>query len=92
MDALTFALAGADLTAAGGPTALRQSPAPTDGTFRLTGTIAGGPFGCTEGYTVVGAFDDADHWSGVLELRFSGEACAFTTCTNRDFVVTGTRR
>ncbi|MCB9536715.1 MAG: hypothetical protein H6704_10730 [Myxococcales bacterium] len=92
MNAVTFALAGADLTAAGAPTALRQSPAPDDGTFRLTGTIPGGPFGCTEGYTLVGGFDDADHWQGVLELRFTGDACAFTTCTNRDFVVSGARR
>ncbi len=92
MDAVTLALAGMDLTAAGAPTALRQSPAPSDGTFRLTGTIPGGPLGCTEDYTLVGAFDDADAWSGVLELRFRGDACGFTTCTARDFVVTGTRR
>ena len=89
--AFTFAVPG-DLRITGGPAPMSDAPAPVDGSFGATGAIDGGPFGCTENYTLDGSFTDGDHWAGLFGVSFSGLACDFTDCVARSFMVVGTRR
>ena len=59
-----------------------------DGRFRLQRIFAGD---CTETWSLIGEFDDADNWSGTLAVTFAGFTCDFTTCRNQSYDVTGRR-
>ncbi len=60
-----------------------------DGRFNLQRVYPGD---CAEVWTLVGQFDDADNWSATVRLTFQGFTCAFTSCTNQSWEVTGRRQ
>lgn len=74
------------------PVDLVGSPASCpDGSFSNTGSIAGG---CTETYSLDGAFSDADTWTGTYSITFTGTECSclgLDPCLDQTFAVTGTR-
>ena len=61
------------------------------GNFSAADTISGG---CTEIYSLDGAFLDANTWSGTFDMTFVGEECGcfgFDPCVDQSFPVTATR-
>ena len=61
------------------------------GGFTNTDVLAGG---CSETYTLNGAFLDADTWSGTLDMSFVGVDCdclGADPCLDQSFPVTATR-
>jgi hypothetical protein len=74
------------------PATLRSDGATCpSGSFENFDVLSGG---CTETYTLEGAFIDADTWSGTLEMNFFGADCdclGADPCADQVFPVTATR-
>ena len=85
---IVISVAGNTLSISGLPVVMTQTPPPNGPNFSATGVIAGG---CTETYTLAGAFTDNDHWCGVFTASFTGGDCGFSTCVNQSVNVCGTR-
>ena len=66
-----------------------------DGDFINTGAVTGG---CTETFTLNGGFDDADTWSGIYSVSFSGQDCDCfggslgTPCVSQTYPITAARQ
>lgn len=85
--AVRATFAATSVTIDGAPVAL-TGPAASGASFRATGTLAGE---CAATFTLAASFSDASHFSGALDLRFSGPDCVITGCEDQRFTVTGTR-
>ena len=62
----------------------------TPTSFTVENRIGGGPYGCEEIYRLAAIFSDADHFTGIFEVDFSGAICGVCTPSG-DIAVTGVR-
>lgn len=92
-----FTASGASIVGSpSNPATMTGSPTTCpSGSFLNSGSIAGG---CTETYTLDGDFSDADTWSGVYTITFTGADCDCfggqlgSPCISQTYPVTAARQ
>lgn len=82
---LRIAVTSTGITVMGTPVTLTGGPL-MGGAFRATGRVDDT---CSTTLTLSGTFTDARHFTGALELAFTGVECVLTNCEPQRFMISG---